>query len=265
MEVKKGYKLTEVGVIPDDWDVKKLGDFFTIKSGHAFSSAFFSDKGPILLTPGNFKLSGGLYFDLQNTKYYCGPFSKTMVFAEGDLLIVMTDLTPDCNLLGKPAFVRLCEPLLHNQRIGKIEIINNQIDLTFLYYYFLSDIYTKRIRITATGSTVRHTSSRIIYGCLIPLPFSLAEQQAIATALSDMDALIESLERLLVKKRQLKQGAMQELLKPKKGWKEKGLDEIADIRGGGTPSTTKSDYWNGGILWCTPTDITDLRTCTKIT
>ena len=120
MDVKPGYKQTEVGVIPADWQVRRLKELFSIKSGIAFSSTHYSDKGPILLTPGNFRLDGGLYFNARNTKHYSGSYSSSMVFDYGDLLVVMTDLTPDCNLLGKPAFVRLREPILHNQRIGKI-------------------------------------------------------------------------------------------------------------------------------------------------
>ena len=216
MEVKPGYKQTEVGVIPEDWEVRRLKELFTIKSGFAFSSAHFSDKGPILLTPGNFRLDGGLYFNERNTKHYSGSYAPLMVFGYGDLLVVMTDLTPDCNLLGKPAFVRLREPILHNQRIGKIVPTGSRLSLVFLYWYFLSDPHAARMKETATGSTVRHTSNSSIYGTLIALPPTKAEQEAIAEALSDADALIESLEKLLAKKRQIKQGAMQELLTGKK-------------------------------------------------
>jgi type I restriction enzyme S subunit len=98
----------------------------------------------------------------------------------------------------------------------------------------------------------------------IPLP-TLAEQEAIASALSDADGLIESLETLIAKKRQIKHGTMQELLTGKRRlpgftgkWETKRLGEIADIRGGGTPSTIEEKYWDGSISWCTPSDITAL-------
>ncbi|PZW99439.1 type I restriction modification DNA specificity protein [Pseudomonas sp. 478] len=94
----------------------------------------------------------------------------------------------------------------------------------------------------------------------------LSEQKAIAQALSDTDVLIESLDQLLTKKRQIKQGTMQELLTGQRrlpgfsgGWKKKRLAQLADIRSGGTPSTSQSEYWDGDILWCTPTDITGLN------
>jgi type I restriction enzyme S subunit len=237
--IPPGYKQTEVGVIPEDWEPRRLKDLFSIKSGFAFSSAYFSEKGPICLTPGNFKLDGGLYFNERNTKRYSGPYSSSMAFEYGDLLIVMTDLTPECNLLGKPAFVRLREPLLHNQRIGKIIPHSSRISLKFLYWYFLSHVHSTRMKETATGSTVRHTSNSSIYSSWISLPPTKAEQEAIAEVLSDADALIESLEQLLTKKRHLKQGAMQELLTGKKRlpgfsgeWEVKRLGDICRITTG---------------------------------
>ncbi|MCP3955178.1 MAG: restriction endonuclease subunit S, partial [Desulfobacterales bacterium] len=103
-------------------------------------------------------------------------------------------------------------------------------------------------------------------GFSLPIPPTRAEQEAIAKALSDTDALIESFEQLIAKKRQIKQGAMQELLTGKRrlqgfsvDWVDKRLDELADIRSGGTPSTNQPDCWGGDIPWCTPTDITQLK------
>ena len=88
MAVKPGYKQTEVGVIPEDWELKALKDVFTLKSGFAFSSEHFSNVGPIVLTPGNFLLEGGLYFEDRNTKRYSGTYSAKMTFSRGDLLIL---------------------------------------------------------------------------------------------------------------------------------------------------------------------------------
>jgi type I restriction enzyme, S subunit len=238
VDVKPSHQQSELGVIPNDWEVRHLGELFALKSGFAFSSAHFSDQGPILLTPGNFSLDGGLYFTERNTKHYSGPYSSSMVFDWGDLLVVMTDLTPDCNLLGKPAFVGLHEPILHNQRIGKIVPINNRISLPFLYWFFLSDAFAARMKETATGSTVRHTSNGSIYKSLIALPPN-AEQEAIAEALNDADALIDAMEQLLAKKRHLKQGAMQDLLTGKKrlpgfsgDWGVRPLGDLFHFGGG---------------------------------
>ena len=97
---------------------------------------------------------------------------------------------------------------------------------------------------TATGSTVRHTSVGSINKSKIPLP-PLPEQKAIAEVLFDTDNLIQSLEKLIAKKRLIKQGAMQKLLTPKKDWGVKKLGEIAEIKMGQSPSS--SNYNNSGI------------------
>ncbi len=133
MGLKSDSKWTAAGVIPEDWEVRPLERVFTLKSGFAFSSEHFSSVGPIVLTPGNFLLEGGLYFEDRNTKRYSGIYSPTMTLNRGDLLIVMTDLTPDCNLLGKPAFVESDELILHNQRIGKILLKDKSVQLAFIF------------------------------------------------------------------------------------------------------------------------------------
>jgi type I restriction enzyme S subunit len=235
MELTPGYKQTDLGVIPEDWEIKALKDICALKNGFAFSSDFFSNVGPIVLTPGNFRLEGGLYFEDRNTKRYSGTYTPNMIFNRGDLLVVMTDLTPDCKLLGKPAFVESDETILHNQRIGKIIFKDKSTEPQFLFYLLLSRQYLDRIREQATGSTVRHTSTRSIYSIKLPWP-KAPEQRAIATALSDVDALIASLDQLVAKKRDLKQAAMQQLLTGQtrlpgfKGeWVVKKLGDIANL------------------------------------
>ena len=240
MELKEGFKNTEIGVIPNDWEVKKIGELSKLKNGYAFSSDFFSKTGPIVITPGNFKLEGGLKFNDRNTLRYSGHVSKEMQFQNGDLLIVMTDLTPDCNLLGKPGIVNSEDVILHNQRIGKITVTNNLINQEYLYWFFVSELFSRRMKETATGSTVRHTSVGSINNSLIAIP-TKAEQTAIAKALSDADALISGLEKLIAKKRNIKQGAMQKLLQPKEGWEVKNLGEVAFVNMGQSPL---SSYYN---------------------
>lgn len=237
--MKPGYKQTEVGVIPEDWKVKSIADIMTLKHGFAFSSVYFSKSGPIVLTPGNFRLEGGLYFEERNTKRYSGSYSAAMTFRKGDLLIVMTDLTPDCNLLGKPAFVESDEVILHNQRIGLAQLNDQSTCLKLLYYLLLSRPYLYRIKEQATGSTVRHTSNKSIYSVKLAYP-PLPEQRAIAEALSDVDGLLGGLDRLIAKKRDLKQAAMQQLLTGQTRlpgfhgeWEVKTLGKLGNISGAG--------------------------------
>ena len=101
----------------------------------------------------------------------------------------------------------------------------------------------------------------------LSIPVLTDEQVTIAKALSDVDSLISSLQKLIEKKKAIKQGAMQELLTGKKRlpgfsgeWSKQQLGDICNIVNGGTPSTSIAEFWNGKILWCTPTDITSCST-----
>ena len=71
-----------------------------------------------------------------------------------------------------------------------------------------------------------------------------------------MDNLLNNLEKLISKKRNIKQGAMQKLLQPKDGWEVKKLGEISEMFSGGTPLTSNNNYYNGNIPWVVIADIT---------
>lgn len=159
--VREGYKETELGEIPEDWDISSLASTIEIKHGYAFKSEFFSDSPNdiICLVPGNFSSIDGLYFTKSNTKYYTGKFESWTKLNNGDLLIVMTDLSPKMLILGKTAELHRNEIVLHNQRIGKIEIkVPNRLFSKFLRHILNSNIVRAEICLSATGTTVKHTS-----------------------------------------------------------------------------------------------------------
>jgi len=134
---------------------------------------------------------------------------------------------------------------------------------------FLQRVLSSRRAISAiegasVGTTMVNLNQSTLAGLTIQLP-PLPEQRAIAAALSDVDALLTGLDRLIAKKRDLKQAAMQQLLTGvtrlpgfKGEWVARLLPELAEIRSGGTPSTNDLAAWDGDIAWCTPTDITAL-------
>jgi len=97
----------------------------------------------------------------------------------------------------------------------------------------------------------------------VPLPTADTEQRAIATALSDIDALLAALDRLIAKQRDLKQAAMQQLLTGhtrlpgfKGEWVVKRLGELAEMGSGGTPPSSISGYYDGDIPWVSIADMT---------
>ncbi len=121
-------------------------------------------------------------------------------------------------------------------------------------------------KIALKTTSIAHLGGKRFENLELPWPTDESEQKAIANALSDVDALLDGLDRLIAKKRDLKQAAMQQLLNGKTRlpgfageWITKPLSGTAEIRSGGTPSTARADFWNGYIPWCTPTDITALK------
>ena len=212
------FKQTEIGMIPDDWEVKRLGELFSIKHGFGFKSEFFSDEinQKVVVTPGNFKLDGG--FQYQNKPiYYTGVYPEEFELASDDLVITMTDLSKNSDTLGNPMLIpKDGFVYLHNQRIGLVKILWSNCNKSFLFRLLCSKDYHHKVVSTAAGSTVKHTSPKRIYDVAVPLPPTIAEQQKIAKALSDVDNAISTLEKLITKKKNLKQGTMQQLLTGKK-------------------------------------------------
>ncbi len=112
-----------------------------------------------------------------------------------------------------------------HQRVYKISDFRaERIDGYFFFLYFSANFYNRLAQMTAKSS-VDSVRREMIANMLIPLPTKV-EQSAIATALDDANALISSLERLIDKKKAIKQGTMQDLLRLKKGWKLKTIKEI---------------------------------------
>lgn len=194
----------------DIWRKDKLENHVDLLSGFAFQSDFFSNEGIVLLTPKNFTKDGYANFKQENTKYTLENVDSKYICREGDLMLLLTDLTPSCELLGKPLLLTKEDgEVLLNQRIVRI-ISKGSIETQFLHYFFSTEAYHKRIKDTATGSTVRHSSNTTIADTEICFP-STVEQQKIADSLSSLDELItaqaEKIEALKVHKK----GLMQQL------------------------------------------------------
>jgi type I restriction enzyme S subunit len=154
----------KMGWIPKGWEAIKLSKLISIKHGFAFKGKYFSQTptSNILLTPGNFKVGGG--FKRNKLKFYNGPIPDSYILSKNDLLVTMTDLSKISDTLGFPAFVPNNKNLqfLHNQRLGKIKIVNNSIGKEFLYRCLCSKSYRNEILSSASGSTVKHTSPKKI-------------------------------------------------------------------------------------------------------
>ena len=128
--------------------------------------------------------------------------------------------------------------------------------------YYLTQFINQYVSFPLESTGVPQLTVPQIENIEVALP-DYTQQVATAEALSDIDSLLSSLQKLIEKKKAIKQGAMQELLTGKKRlpgfsgeWSKQQLGDICNIVNGGTPSTSIAEFWNGKILWCTPTDIT---------
>jgi type I restriction enzyme, S subunit len=193
-----------------EWESNIIGGLVELLSGYAFKSEYFSEEGDKLLTPKNFTKNGFADFSNKNTKYTTEKCEQRYICKGGDLLLLLTDLTPTCELLGRPLLLAQSDgEVLLNQRIVKV-IPKKKVEKSFLLYLFLTDSFRKRIVNTATGSTVRHSSNTIVSTTKIQLP-SLPEQKKIADCLSSLDALIVAQAEKLDALKTHKKGLMRQL------------------------------------------------------
>ncbi|MCI5125973.1 MAG: restriction endonuclease subunit S [Candidatus Electrothrix sp. AR5] len=240
MNVPKGFKQTEVGVIPEDWEVKTISDVATVTTGPfgtlLKASEYSELEGVPLISVG--EIGAGSFKVSETTPRIPSQVVRRLpqyVLKTGDIVFGRK------GAVDRSALVSCVE---NGWFLGSDGI---RIRPTIRYHssYLACQFQGHSVKAillqNAIGTTMPSLNQSILKHILLPIP-PRAEQEAIAAALSDMDALIEGVEKLLEKKRRIKQGAMQELLKPKKGWKQIFLGSIADILTGFPfPSSGYSD------------------------
>jgi len=251
-QLPPGYRRTEIGIIPEDWEVKRLGEVVDVVGGGTPDT-----KNP--------KYWGGKinWFtptEIGESKYVSESERKItdegLKHSSAKILPIGSILFTSRATIGEVAILR--KEATTNQ--GFQSLIPKNIDNEFLYYLLL--IIKREFIAKANGSTFLEITPSAIKDTEISLPPTIEEQRAIARVLSDFDRLIEALDELIEKKKMIKKGAMQELLTGKKRlpgftgeWVRKRLGGVVDIVGGGTPDTKNPKYWGGKINWFTPTEI----------
>jgi type I restriction enzyme, S subunit len=190
------FKQTDAGLIPTDWDVKTVGEALQFYSGKAHEP-YISRFGKFIVVNSKFISTDGA------VRKYC---TKNLMPARaGDVLMVMSDL-PNGRALAKCFLVDRDDIYAVNQRVCIFR--SRAYDSRYLRYILSRNPYFMAFD---DGVQQTHLLNDPIKRCPIVLPSAL-EQRAIADALSDTDELIASIERLITKKRAIKQGMMQELL-----------------------------------------------------
>jgi type I restriction enzyme S subunit len=175
-----------------NWKDFILGEIINVKHGYAFKGEYFSDTPTldILLTPGNFNIGGG--FKQGKLKYYSGDYPISYKLNEGDIIVTMTDLSKEGDTLGYSAKIPKHNKIryLHNQRIGLLQFIKDEVSKDYIYWILRSRDYQKFIINSATGSTVKHTSPSRIGEYRFTAP-DLPTQIEISEILSSLDDKIE--------------------------------------------------------------------------
>lgn len=252
-KLSEAYKQTEIGVIPEDWDVQRLGDVAPLQRG----------------------------FDLPTSQLRTGLFP--VVYSNGVLSFhdkAMAKgpgvITGRSGTIGKVHYVNQ-DYWPHNTTLWVTNFKGNDERYVYFLYSYL------KVERFSTGSGVPTLNRNDVHDCCVGIPRSKTEQTAIATTLSDADALIEKTEKLIQKKKNIKQGAMQELLtgmkrlpgfEKKHGYKRTEIgvipndwdivkfgDVVKKFIGGGTPSRSNPKYWNGDIPWVTVKDFATFDSC----
>ena len=244
--IPNGYKQTEIGVIPEDWDVKKLGEFDLDISDGNYSSKYpkaseFKERGIPFIRANNIK---NLRVIDNELRFISNKLHSELIkghLKKDDILITTR------GEIGQIAIV----PDRHigsniNAQVVRINAGEKFNKYYFAYFLIKSDTQESLLNMQ-TGSALKQLPVGKLKELKIIYP-SLPEQTAIATALSDTDALIENLEKLIAKKKAIKQGAMQQLLTGKKRlpgfsgeWVRKKIGDIGEITGSGVDKKTSPD------------------------
>ena len=253
--IKQGYKQTDIGVIPEDWEVKPLYDCCSKITDGTHDTPKQVDFGIPYITAIHVKEIG---IDFNNC-YFLPESVHRIIYNRcnpelDDILMVNIGAG-----VGTTALVNVgYEFSLKN--VALLKPNKSHLIGSFLNYW---QIFSKSniLQTVMTGGAQPFLSLNQIGSLKIALP-TITEQTAIATALSDTDALIATLDKKIAKKQQIKQGAMQQLLTGKKRlsgfsgeWVEKKICEVGKVITGSTPSRSNPDLWNGNFVWVSAQDL----------
>jgi type I restriction enzyme, S subunit len=261
MELMPGYKKTEVGVIPDDWEVKRLKNISPNQSvGLVINpSSYFDDAGAVPMLVGSNIKDNVIHWEsarrISDTSNHLIASSR---LSAGDLVTVR---------VGEPGVTAVIPPELDGCNCASVMIVrkHHTFDSHWLCYLMNSPIGRTQVANVQYGTAQKQFNISDAINFSYPVPL-LPEQRAIAAALSDVDALISGLNQLIAKKRDLKQAAMQQLLNGKTRlpgfsgeWKVKRLGELAKIQRGASPRPIDDPIWfddNSSVGWVRISDVT---------
>ncbi len=233
MGLRPGYKRTEVGVIPVDWECTTVSGIASRVRNAIVGGPFGSD-----LVSADYQDDGVPVIRGQNmaARHVAGSFVfvslkkanslQANLAYPGDLIFTQRGTLGQVSLVPAHPYRRY----LVSQSQMKVTPDPVSSDPLFFYYSFTSEEQKRRLLQSTEQTGVPHITLGILRKLPVPKPHR-HEQEAIAAALSDADALIESLKQLIAKQRHLKQGAMQGFLHPRDGDEVRQLREVSSLKG----------------------------------
>ncbi len=265
--VKKGYKQTEIGVIPVDWSVSDFGCKVKIYRGGSprpIQDYLTQAEGGInWIKIGNVR-EGDKYITSTEEKIIPAGVSRSRSVHAGDFIL------SNSMSFGRPYILNI-DGCIHDGWLT-IQEYEKTFSKNFLYYLLSSDSVYQQYISMAAGSSVKNLNKEKVSALVVAYP-DLGEQEKIADALSSIDSLITTLEKQISKKKAIKQGAMQELLTGKRrlpgfngAWREVRLEDICSkITDGSHESPPESDvgYYMPSVKDMTSTGF-DYSECKKI-
>lgn len=256
MELMEGYKQTKIGLLPDDWQVCKLDELMCLLTDYDANGSFASlaeNVNPVNKESfawyvrstdleNNTKMSKVRYVDKSSYLF----LKKTSLFGGELLFLKKGDVGRVYLFKPKTKYATLADNLY-------LLKLNQKSNSGYLYNYFKSKTGQSQIRSKVAGSSIPALYKDDVKSILVPLPPTLVEQDKIANTLSDTDALIASIEKLIAKKRLIKQGVMQKLLSPKENWEVKSLPSVIWYQEG--PGVRNTQFTNSGVKLLNGTNI----------
>lgn len=255
MELMKGYKQTELGIFPVDWEIISIDKIFTFYSTSNYSKAQMSFDGEVgCIHYGLIHAIPNTFYNVQKgIKYFINQEqAKYETIKNGD--IVMVDASEDLEGVNKSVELSGIEngKYIAGLHTFLLRDTNSLLANNFRGAILNSTIIKNQLLRLAVGMKVFGVSKPQLKTILIPVP-PFSEQTAIADALSNIDELISQTEKLIDKKKAIKQGVMQELLKPKKGWVTKRISEVCWFQEG--PGVRKHQFTQSGVKLLNGTNI----------
>ena len=246
----------------DDWEQRKLGDVAPLRGGYAFKSSEYKKDGTPIVRISNILPDGSIgadfacYDDMEN--------DENISLRNGDALLAMSGATT-----GKVSILKCknTDKYYQNQRVGYFKR-NIQYNYDFVSTIVRSDLFKEQLMSVLVAGAQPNVSSKEIDSFEFVFPLNIEEQKKIGQYFANLDHLITLHQRKCDETKRLKKYMLQKMF-PQNGekvpeirfsgftddWEQRKLGELAEIVGGGTPSTSVDSYWDGDIDWYAPAEI----------